>query len=56
MSLINCRVELKLERTKYCVLSAGGNDNVDINLDNIIFTIKGTKFYGPVVTLSAKDK
>ena len=56
MSLINCRVELKLERTKYCVLSAGGNDNVEINLDNIIFTIKGTKFYGPVGTLSAKDK
>ena len=56
MSLINCRVELKLEGTKYFVLSAGGNDNVDANLDNIIFTIKGTKFYGPVVTLSAKDK
>ena len=28
MPLINCRVELKLKYTKYCVLSAIGADNV----------------------------
>ena len=32
-------------------MSAGGNDNSD----NIIFTIKGTKLYVPVLTLSARD-
>ena len=45
MPLINCKVELKLKRTKYCVFSAAGNgngnDNVnDNNGDNTIFTIK----------------
>ena len=33
-----------------------GNDNTDANPDNIFFTIKDTKLYVPVVTLSAKDK
>ena len=48
-SLINCKVELKLRWTKYCVLS--GTDNVNGNdSDNIIFTIKNTK----LVTLSAR--
>ena len=55
MSLINCKVELKLKWSKYCVLSAGGNDNANGNDDNIIFTIKDTKLYVPVVTLSARD-
>ena len=27
MPLINCKIELKLKWTKYCVLSAAGNDN-----------------------------
>ena len=54
MPLINCKVELKLKWTKYCVLPAAGADNDNAN-DNIIFTIKGTKLYVPVVTLSAKD-
>ena len=53
MPLINCKVELKLKWTKYCVLSAASNDNVNnIDSDNIIFTIKDTKLYAPVVTLS----
>ena len=56
MPLINCKVELNLKRTKYCVLSVGGNEN-DINEDahanNIIFTIKDTTLCVPVVTLSA---
>ena len=57
MSLINCKIELKLKWTKYCVLSAGGNDNtVDINdANNTIFTIKDTDLHVSVVTLSARD-
>ena len=51
MSLINCKVELKLKWKKYCVLSANGNDNVNDNDNaNIIFTIKDTKLYVLVVT------
>ena len=66
MPLINCKIELKLKWTKYCVLSVGGNEN-DINNNNNnnnnnndnnnnnIFTIKDTRLYVPVVTLSARD-
>ena len=54
MPLINCKVELKLKWTRYCVLSATGADNNNGNDNNIIFTIKGTKLYVPVVTLSAR--
>ena len=35
-------------------MSAAGNDNTIANLKNIIFTIKDTKLYVPVVTLSVK--
>ena len=55
--MINCKVELKLKWTKYCVLSAAGNDDVineDVNDNNIIFTIKDTKSYVPFVILSAR--
>ena len=40
--LINCKIELKLKWTKYCVLSANGNDNNNDNNNDkkIIFTIK----------------
>ena len=58
MPLINCKVELKLRWTKYCVLSIGGNENEinnDDNVNNIIFTIKNTELYFPAVTLSARD-
>ena len=58
MPLINCKVKLKLKWTKYRVLSAAGADNVinnNANGNNIIFTIKDTKLYVPVVTLSAID-
>ena len=56
--MINCKVELKLKWTKYCVLSAAGNDNANDNNNakSIIFTIKDTKLYFSVVTLSARDK
>ena len=38
-----------------CVLSAGGKDNVNIiDSDSNIFSIKDTKWYVPVVSLSAK--
>ena len=58
MQLINGKVELKLKWSKYCVLSAAGNENdinVNDNANNIIFTIKETELYVPVVTLSARD-
>ena len=58
MPFIHCRVELKLKWTKYCVLSVAGNENninEDGNANNVIFTIKETKLYVPVVNLSAKD-
>ena len=56
MSLINCKVELRLRWTQYCVLSvAGNNANDNDNANNIIFTIKDTKLYVPVVTSSARD-
>ena len=57
MWLNNCRTELKLKWTKYCVLSVNGNDNVNdnANANNIIFPIKDTKLSVPVVTLSATD-
>ena len=57
MSLINCKVELKLKWTKYCVFSANSNNNDcdNDNGNNIIFIIKELKLYGPVVTLLAKD-
>ena len=55
MPLINCKVELKLKWSNYCVLSAACNDNVNGSDDNIIFTIKDTKLYVAVVTLSATD-
>ena len=50
ISLINGKVQLKLK-----VLAAAGADNVNANDDNIIFTIKDTKSYVSVATLSAKD-
>ena len=56
MPLINCKVEIKLRWTKYCVLCVAGADNTNDNdSDNIIFTIKDTKLYVPVVSLSSRD-
>ena len=40
MSLINCKVKLKLKWMNHCVLSANGNDYDDANFNNIVFTIK----------------
>ena len=58
MPLIHCKVKLKLKWTKYCVLSVAGNENninKDVNANNIILTIKDTKLYVPIVTLSTRD-
>ena len=57
MPLINCKVELKLEWTKYSTLSVAGNENDIINnsANNKISTIKNTKLYVPIVSLSARD-
>ena len=55
MPLINCKVELKLKLSNYCVLSATGNDNANGKDDKIIFSIKDTKLYVSVVTLSTRD-
>ena len=57
MPLINCKTQLKLKWIKHCILATSANDNGnnDANSDNIVFTIKDTKLYVPVDTLSAKD-
>ena len=57
MPLINCKIESKLEWKKYCVLLAAVADNVNgyDNDNGVIFTIKGTKLYVTVVTLSGKN-
>ena len=56
MPLINCEGVLKFKWTKHCVWSVLGDENDNANADsNIIFTIKDTKFYVPVVTFSAKN-
>ena len=56
MSLINCKIELKLRWKKHCfiVVSVNGSTNDSPNKINI--TISDTKLYISVVTLSAKDK
>lgn len=57
--MIIWRVELKFRWTKHGVLSVFGVDNADNNDDTdsqiIIFTIKDTRLYTPVVTLTEKD-
>ena len=35
MALIKCKAELKFKWTKRCFMSAAGNDNDDVNSDNI---------------------
>ena len=54
MSLISCKVKLKLQWTKYWVLAAAGADNANKDFDKIVFTRKDTKLCVPVVTLSVR--
>ena len=56
MSLIICKVKLKIKWTKYGVLSAAGAGNTDANPNNVIFTIKDANLYVPVVTLTKQSK
>ena len=46
---------IKLRWTKQWVLAMIVNDNFNKNPDNIIFTIKDTKLFVAIITLSAKD-
>ena len=55
MQLITCKVELKLNSTNYFPLSANDNYNDDGNFNNIIISIKDTKFYVPALTISPND-
>ena len=55
MQLITCKVELKLNSTNYFPLSANDNYNDDSNFNNIIISIKDTKFYVPALTISPND-
>ena len=55
MLFINFKIELELKWTKYCaLLPAAGVYNVNAN-SNITFTMKDTKLYVPIVTLTAID-
>ena len=51
--LINCKIESKLKWTNYCALSAAGANNDNANSNNIIFNIKDTKLYVPLINLSS---
>ena len=53
MSLINCKVKLKLKWTMHFVISMLSMENADGNSNSIIFTIKDSKLYVLVVPLSA---
>ena len=58
MPLTNCKVESKLKWTRYCVLPVAGNENninEDTNANNTNFTMKDTKLYVHLVTLSTRD-
>ena len=55
MPFINCKVELNLNWKMHCVLDPGNIVHPNANFDNVTFTIKDTKLYVLVFTLSAKD-
>ena len=58
MTLVICKVQIKLRWTKHSVLALDGAENVGAEISNIICTTKDTKayvFYVLFVTLSSKD-
>ena len=55
MTFNDSKIELKLKQKKYYVLSTARNDNDNTYDNNIVFNIKDTKSYVPVLTLSRKD-
>ena len=54
MPLIDCKIGLN-PNGENIVLVTAGNDNYEVNSDNVIFIIKDTKLYVPVVSFPAKD-
>ena len=54
ISLINCKVDLKLKWFKYCIFSAAV-DNVNTRDSNNSFYYNRQKIYVPAVTLSATN-
>ena len=56
--MTNCKVESKLRWTRYSVLPVADNEsniNEDTNANNTNFTMKDTKLYVHLVTLSTRD-
>ena len=51
MPLVNCKVDLELTWTKYCIMSTF----LGVAADNTAFKITDTKLHVPIVTLSTKD-
>ena len=59
MPLINCKVELKLKWTKYCVLPVTGNKNDISNNDNansLSFTILAKDLKDQLIGINIKQK
>ena len=52
MSLINTKLNIQLNYTKYSVISSGGGDG---NNDSSTFRITKAEIYVPVVTLNTED-
>ena len=52
--MINCKDESTFEWIKHCVLATACVDNPNAHPNNIICTIKNTKLFIPIVTLSEK--
>ena len=57
MPLINCKVELKIKWTKYCVFSTGGTENEvnDNDNDNYYSYYQRHKIICSCVNLSGRD-
>ena len=55
MPRINHKFELKLKWVKYYVVASNGTKRADANYNNVIYTIKDSKLYILIDTLSAKD-
>ena len=54
-TLINCKVGLKLKWKKYYVLALSGTDNIDVDDDYIIYTIKDTIICPCIYIISKRE-
>ena len=52
MLLVNAKLNIYLNYTKYSIISSGGGDG---NNDSLAFKITKTESYAPVVTLNTED-